>query len=209
MIGVMARKDSGSIHLTLLLFLIVSSSDVMASAQENDQSLIVGSISSGGLPVEGVEIIVNMAMGETYIPITNATTDSEGRFEVFEDLFGNMFLLEFEYGGIAHLDSFVSENETYTIDFDLAGGLEFAVLGLDGRGVAGIHVNLVNKIGYTVGHVETDPSGSGIFTSLNMGDPYRLTFNYEGVPYSELIDSINSTTVSVELQLDADGGTVY
>jgi hypothetical protein len=173
----------------------------MASAQASDHALIVGSISSGGLPVEGVEIIVNMAMGETYIPITNATTDSEGRFEVFEDLFGNMFLMEFEYGGIAHLNSFVSENETYTVDFDLAGGLEFAVLGLDGLGVAGIQVNLVNKIGYTVGHVETDPSGSGIFTSLNMGDPYRLTFDYEGVPYSELIDSINRTTVSVELQL--------
>ena len=151
--------------------------------------------------MEGVEVMVNMAMGETYVPIFNATTDSEGRFEVFEDLFGNSFLLEFEYGGIVHLDAFVSATETYTVDFDLAGGLEFVVLGLDGRGVAGIHVNLVNKIGYTVGHVETDSSGSGNFAGLNIGDPYMLSFDYEGVPYSELFDFVNSTTASVELQL--------
>lgn len=201
MIGIMARKVSGSIHLTLLLFLIVLSSVVTVSAQENGKALIVGSISSGGIPVEGVEIIVKMAMGEAYIPITNATTDSEGRFEIFEDLFGNMFLLEFEYGGMLHLDSFVSTNETYSIDFDLAGGLGFVLIDIDGRGVAGVHVNLVNKIGYTMGHVETDSSGSGIFTGLNIGDPYRLTFDYEGVPYSELLDPINSTTASVELHL--------
>ena len=197
----MARKVSGSIQFTLLLLLIVSISVAPASAQESDQALIVGSISSGGLPVEGVEVIVNMAMGENYIAIFNVTTDSEGRFEIVEDLFGNSFLLEFQYGGIVHLDAFVSVNETYTVDFDLAGGLEFVVLGLDGRGVAGIHVNLVNKIGYTVGHVETDSSGSGNFAGLNIGDPYMLSFDYEGVPYSELFDFVNSTTASVELQL--------
>jgi hypothetical protein len=83
-----------------------------------------------------------MAMGETYVPIFNVTTNSEGMFEVFEDLFGNSFLLEFQYGGLLHLDAFVSVNETYTVDFDLSGGLDFVVLGLDGRGVEGIHVNL-------------------------------------------------------------------
>ncbi|MBC8224485.1 hypothetical protein H8E65_07855 [Candidatus Bathyarchaeota archaeon] len=172
-----------------------------ASAQEGDQALIVGSISSGGLPVEELEIIINMAMGETYIPIFNATTDSEGRFEVFDDLFGNSFLLEFQYGGISHLEAFVSVNDTYTVDFDLSGGLEFVVLGLDGRGVEGVHVNLVNKIGYAVGHAETDSSGSGKFEGLNMGDPFVLVFDYEGVPYSEIIEFVNSTTASVELHL--------
>ena len=151
--------------------------------------------------MEGLEIIVNMAMGETYIPIFNVTTDSEGRFEVFEDLFGNSFLLEFQYGGTSHLDAFVSANETYTVDFDLAGGVDFVVLGLDGRGVEGIPVNLVNKIGYVVGHAETDSSGSGIFEGLNMGDPFMIAFDYEGVPYSETFDLVNSTTASVELQL--------
>lgn len=197
----MARKVSGSIRLTLLLFLIVLGSVAPASAQESDQALIVGSFSSGGLPVEGLEVIVNMAMGENYIPIFNVTTDSEGRFEVFEDLFGNSFLLEFEYGGITHLDAFVSVNETYTVDFDLSGGVEFVVLGLDGRGVEGVHVNLVNKIGFIVGHAETDSSGSGKFEGLNLGDPFMLSFDYEGVPYSETFDLVNSTTASVELQL--------
>lgn len=197
----MARKVSGSIRITLLLSLMVSILVAPASAQEGDQALIVGSISSGGLPVEELEIIINMAMGETYIPIFNATTDSEGRFEVFDDLFGNSFLLEFQYGGISHLEAFVSVNDTYTVDFDLSGGLEFVVLGLDGRGVEGVHVNLVNKIGYAVGHAETDSSGSGKFEGLNMGDPFVLVFDYEGVPYSEIIEFVNSTTASVELHL--------
>ncbi len=201
LIGIMARKVSGSIRLTLLLSLMVSILVAPASAQEGDQALIVGSISSGGLPVEELEIIINMAMGETYIPIFNATTDSEGRFEVFDDLFGNSFLLEFQYGGISHLEAFVSVNDTYTVDFDLSGGLEFVVLGLDGRGVEGVHVNLVNKIGYAVGHAETDSSGSGKFEGLNMGDPFVLVFDYEGVPYSEIIEFVNSTTASVELHL--------
>jgi hypothetical protein len=201
MIGIMARKVSGSIRLTLLLFLIVLSSVVTVSAQESDLALVVGSVSSGGLPVEGLEIIGNMEMGEQFIPIFNVTTDSEGRFEVFEDLFGNSFLLEFEYGGIVYLDAFFSMNGTYTVDFDLSGDVEFVVLGLDGRGVEGVHVNLVNKIGYTVGHVETDSSGSGKFSGLNIGDPSMLSFNYDGVPYSELFDFVNSTTASMELQL--------
>ncbi len=201
LIEIMARKVSRLIHLTLLLFLIASSSVAPASTQESDPALVVGAVSSGGLPLEGLEVIGNMAMGENYIPIFNVTTDSEGRFEVFEDLFGNSFLLEFEYGGIVYLDAFVSVNETYTVDFDLSGGVEFVVLGLDGRGVEGIHVNLVNKIGYTVGHVETDSSGSGKFAGLNIGDPFMLSFNYEGVPYSELFDFVNSTTARVELQL--------
>ena len=201
LIGIMARKVSGSIRITLLLSLMVSILVAPASAQEGDQALIVGSISSGGLPVEELEIIINMAMGETYIPIFNATTDSEGRFEVFDDLFGNSFLLEFQYGGISHLEAFVSVNDTYTVDFDLSGGLEFVVLGLDGRGVEGVHVNLVNKIGYAVGHAETDSSGSGKFEGLNMGDPFVLVFDYEGVPYSEIIEFVNSTTASVELHL--------
>jgi ElaB/YqjD/DUF883 family membrane-anchored ribosome-binding protein len=197
----MSRKVSGSIRLTLLLLLTASILVAPASGQESDQALIVGSISSGGLPLEGLEVLVNMAMGETYIPITNATTDSEGRFEVFEDLFGNSFLLEFEYGGIVHLDTFVSVDETYTVDFDLSGGAEFVVLGLDGRGVEGILVTLVNKIGYVVGHVETDSSGSGKFEGLNIGDPFMISLDYEGVPYSETFDLVNSTTASVEVQL--------
>jgi len=201
MIEIMARKVSGSIRLTLLLFLMVLSSVVSVSAQESDQALIVGSISSGGLPMEGMEIVVNMAMGENYIPIANTTTDSEGVFEIFKDYFGNSFILEFEYGGILHLDSFISTNETYIVDFDLAGGVEYVVLDLDGRGIEGLHVNLVNKIGYTVGHAETDSSGSGRFEGLNLGDPFMITLNYEGVPYSESFDLVNSTTASVEMQL--------
>ena len=115
LIEIMARKVSRLIPLTLLLLLMISSSVVPASAQGCDPVLVVGSVSSGGLPVEGLEIIGNMAMGENYIPIFNVTTDSEGRFEVFEDLFGNSFLLEFEYGGIVHLDAFVSVNGTYNV----------------------------------------------------------------------------------------------
>jgi hypothetical protein len=172
-----------------------------ASAQESDQALIVGSISSGGLPVEGVEVIVNMAMGETYVPIFNVTTDSEGGFEVVEDLFGNSFMLEFEYGGIAHLDAFFSGNDTYTVDFDLSGDVEYLVLGLDGQGVEGIHVNLIDKNGYVVGHAETDSSGSGKFEGLNIGDPFMISFDNEGVPYSETFDLVNSSTASVEMQL--------
>ena len=197
----MARKVSGSIRLALLLFLMVSILVAPASAQESDQALIVGSISSGGLPVEGVEVIVNMAMGETYVPIFNVTTDSEGGFEVVEDLFGNAFMLEFEYGGIAHLDAFFSGNDTYTVDFDLSGDVEYLVLGLDGQGVEGIHVNLIDKNGYVVGHAETDSSGSGIFEGLNIGDPFMISFDNEGVPYSETFDLVNSSTASVEMQL--------
>ena len=196
----MARKVSGSIRLTLLLFLMVSILVAPASAQESDQALIVGSISSGGLPVERVEVIVNMAMGETYVPIFNVTTDSEGGFEVVEDLFGNAFMLEFEYGGIAHLDAFFSGNDTYTVDFDLSGDVEYLVLGLDGQGVEGIHVNLIDKNGYVVGHAETDSSGSGKFEGLNIGDPFMISFDNEGVPYSETFDLVNSSTASVEMQ---------
>jgi len=197
----MARKISGTIRLALLLSLMVSILIAPASAQESDQALIDGSISSGGFPVEGLEVVVNMAMGENYIPIFNFTTDSEGRFEVFNDLFGNSFLLEFQYGGISHLEAFVSANDTYTVDFDLSGGLEFVVLGLDGQGVEGIHVNLVNNIGYAVGHTVTDTSGSGNFEALNIGDPFAIAFEYAGVPYSEIIEFVNSTTASVELRL--------
>ncbi len=197
----MARKVSGSIRLALLLYLMVSILVAPASAQESDQALIVGSISSGGLPVEGVEILVNMAMGETYVPIFNVTTDSEGGFEVVEDLFGNAFMLEFEYGGIAHLDAFFSGNDTYTVDFDLSGDVEYLVLGLDGQGVEGIHVNLIDKNGYVVGHAETDSSGSGNFEGLNIGDPFMISFDNEGVPYSETFDLVNSSTASVEMQL--------
>ena len=197
----MTRKVSGSIRLALLLYLMVSILVAPASAQESDQALIVGSISSGGLPLEGVEIIVNMAMGETYVPIFNVTTDSEGGFEVVEDLFGNAFMLEFEYGGIAHLDAFFSGNDTYTVDFDLSGDVEYLVLGLDGQGVEGIHVNLIDKNGYVVGHAETDSSGSGKFEGLNIGDPFMISFDNEGVPYSETFDLVNSTTASVEMQL--------
>jgi len=197
----MARKVSGTIRLALLLSLMVSILVAPVSAQEVDQALIVGSISSGGLPVEGLEIVINMAMGENYIPIFNITTDSEGRFEIFDDLFGNSFLIEFQYGGISHLEAFVSANETYTVDLDLSGSLEFVVLGLDGQGVEGIHVNLVNKIGYAVSHTVTDTSGSGNFEALNIGDPFALAFEYAGVPYSEIIEFVNSTTASVELHL--------
>jgi len=151
--------------------------------------------------VEGLEVVVNMAMGENYIPIFNVTTDSEGRFEVFDDLFGNSFLLEFRYRGISHLEAFVSANDTYTADFDLSGSLEFVILGLDGQGVEGIHVNLVNKIGYAVGHTVTETSGSGKFEALNIGDPFALAFSYAGVPYSEIIEFVNDTTASVELRL--------
>jgi hypothetical protein len=201
LIGIMARKVSHSTRLALLLFLMISILVVPVSAQESDQTLLEGSISSGGLPVEGVEVIVSMAMGENYIPIFNITTDSEGSFKIVEDLFDNTFLIEFQYGGITHLDAFVSVNETYTVDFDLSGGVEFVALGLDGRGVEGIHVTLVNKIGYAVGHNVTDSSGSGKFEDLNIGDPFMLVFDYEGVPYSEIFDLVNSTTASVELQL--------
>ncbi len=197
----MARKVSGSIRLALLLYLMVSILVAPASAQESDQALILGSIFSGGLPVEGVEVIVNMAMGETYVPIFNVTTDSEGGFEVVEDLFGNAFMLEFEYGGIAHLDAFFSGNDTYTVDFDLSGDVEYLVLGLDGHGVEGIHVNLIDKNGYVVGHAETDSSGSGKFEGLNIGDPFMISFDNEGVPYSETFDLVNSSTASVEMQL--------
>jgi hypothetical protein len=151
--------------------------------------------------VEGLDVIVNMAMGESYIPIFNVTTDSEGIFEVVEDLFGNAFLLEFEYGGLAHIDAFVAENETYTVDYDLSGTLEFLILGLDGQGIEGIHVNLVNKLGYVVGHTTTDSSGTGEFDSLNLEDPFMITFYYEGVPYSENFDLVDSTSVSIESQL--------
>jgi hypothetical protein len=201
MIGIMARKVSGSIRLTLLLFLMVLSSVVLVSAQESEQALIVGSILTSGLPVEGVEVVVNMAMGETYVPITNTSTDSEGVFEIFEDFFGNTFLIEFEYGGILHLDYFVSTNETYRVDYDLAGSVEYVVLDLEGQGIEGLHVNLVNKIGYTVGHVETDSSGKGRFEGLNLRDPFVIAFNYAGVPYSESFDLVNSTIASVEMQL--------
>ena len=197
----MARKNSRAALLFFLLIIMASLLIAPASAQESDQALIVGNVSSGGLPVEGLEIIVNMAMGETYVPIFNVTTDSDGRFEIVEDLFGNSFLLEFQYGGITHLDAFVSVNDTYTVDFDLSGGLEFVVIGLDGRGVEGIHVNLVNKIGYSVGHAVTDSSGSGKFEGLNIGDPFLLSFDHEGVPYSETFDLVNSTTASFEVQL--------
>jgi hypothetical protein len=201
MIGIMARKVSGSIRLTLLLFLMVLSSVVLVSAQESEQALIVGSILTSGLPVEGVEVVVNMAMGETYVPITNTSTDSEGVFEIFEDFFGNTFLIEFEYGGILHLDYFVSTNETYRVDYDLAGSVEYVVLDLEGQGIEGLHVNLVNKIGYTVGHAETDSSGKGRFEGLNLRDPFVIAFNYAGVPYSESFDLVNSTIASVEMQL--------
>jgi hypothetical protein len=197
----MARKVLQSIRLTLLLIMMVSILVAPASAQESDQALVVGSISTGGLPVEGLEIVLNMAMDETYIPILNLTTDSEGRFEVVDDLLDHVFLLEFQYEGLSHLDAFVSTNETYTVDFDLSGSLEFTVLGIDGQGVEGIHVNLINKIGYGVGHTITDSSGSGKFESLNMGDPFMVSLNYEGVPYSEVFDLVNSTTASVEVQL--------
>ena len=80
LIEIMARKVSRLIHLTLLLFLIASSSVAPASTQESDPALVVGSVSSSGLPLEGLEVIGNMAMGENYIPIFNVTTDSEGRF---------------------------------------------------------------------------------------------------------------------------------
>jgi hypothetical protein len=197
----MARQISKTALFSFLLILVTSALSAPASAQESDQALIVGNVSSGGLPIEGLEVIVNMAMGETYVPIFNVTTNSEGMFEVFEDLFGNSFLLEFQYGGLLHLDAFVSVNETYTVDFDLSGGLDFVVLGLDGRGVEGIHVNLLNKIGYAVGHILSNSSGSGIFDGLNVGDPFMITFDYKGVPYSEIIDLVNSTSASVELHL--------
>ena len=202
MIWIMTRKVSGSIHLPLLLiFLIVLSSVVLASAQESDIALIVGSISSDGTPVEGLEIVLNMAMDESFIPIANTSTDSEGVFEIFEDFFGNSFLIEYEYGGNLHLDSFVSTNETHRVDYDLSGGVEYLVLDLDGRGIEGLHVNLVNKLGYTVGHAETDSTGSGSFEGLNLGDPYMVAFNYEGVSYSESFDLVNNTTVNVEMQI--------
>ncbi len=197
----MKLKISRSIRLTLLLLLIVLSSVAPASAQESDQALVVGTISSGGLPVGGLEIIVNMAMGETYIPITNTTTDSEGRFEVFEDLFGNLFLLEFNYSGLAHVEAFASGNVTHTLDLDLSGSLDFKILSIDGAGVEGIEVSIMNKIGYTVGDTETDSTGSGRFEGINIEDPFMLMFDYDGVPYSQVFDFINETAASVELQL--------
>ena len=201
LVGIMARIVSGSIRLALVLFLMASILVAPASAQISDQALIVGSISSGGLQVEGLGIIVNMVMGETYIPVSNATTDSEGRFEVFEDLFGNTFLLEFEYGGIAHFEAFVSVNETYTLDLDLSGSLDFKILGLEGAGLEGVEVVLVNKIGYLVGDIVTVATGSGHFEGLNIEDPFRLVFDSDGVPYSQVFDFANETAASVELQV--------
>ncbi len=206
----MVRIIPGSFRLLLVLSLMTLILVVPAFAQIHDRALLVGSISSGGLPVEGMTIIANMVMGETYIPVSNVTTDSKGRFEVFEDLFGHPFLLEFEYGGITHFKTFVSGNGTYTIDLDLSGTLDFKVLDLDGRGVEGIEVAIVNKVGYIMGYTETDSAGSGHFEALNIGDPFSLMFDSDGVPYSQVFDFANETTASVEVQLlettSSDGG---
>jgi len=189
-----------SIKISFLLIIFLSTVSYSVFAQEYDD-LIVGGISANGHPVEGLNIIVNMAMGDNYIPILNVTTDSEGQFRVHENLFGHSFLLEFTYGGISHFDELVSVNETSIVHFNLSGSIDFGIIGLEGEGVEGIHVNLINKFGYVVGHTETNHMGKGQFNGLNIEDLYMIRFESDRVPYSKVFSFDNSTSVNVDFQL--------
>jgi len=195
-----AGKRLRSIQIAFMLILTASLLIAPASAQESDQPLIVGNVSSNGLPVEGLDIVVSMAMGEQYIPLLNATTNSEGVFEFHDDLFGHSFIIEFQHGGLIYRDAFVSTNETYTVEFDLSGVVEFTVFGIDGRGVEGITVIIVDGIGQPLFDMESDASGSGSLGGLNTHDIYLLIVDHEGVPYTQVFDFVNSTAASVEIQ---------
>ncbi len=155
--------------LIILLLTSLNLPGVTVSAQTiGDTALLTGVLTSPDGPIEGIIIALNMDLGESFSPIENVTTDVDGSYEFMDVPIGHPYLIEFNHGGVSHLRKFEVTSITQVQDFNLSGTVNFRINGVEGAPMEGVEVDIVIDDSFRVGSTQTDSSGSGSFTHLDI-----------------------------------------
>jgi hypothetical protein len=200
-----ARRPLAKITALLFILFLMASFNLSGYAVSGqtigDHALLTGVIASPDGPIGGIAITLNIDLEESFIPIANVTTDEDGSYKFLDVPMGHPYLIEFNHGGVSHLRKFDVMSITRTLNFNLSGTINFSINGIEGSPMEDVEVDLVSKDAFRVGSTQTDSSGSGNFTHLDIDVSYLITFDEAGVPYTEIAEFDNKALATVEFDV--------
>lgn len=162
---------------------------------------MTGVITSPDGPINGISLTLKIDMGESFSPIETVTTEADGSYKFLDAQIGHPYLIEINHGGVSYLRKFNVTSITQAQDFNLSGTVNFRINGIEGAPMEGVKVDLVSIDEFRVGSTQTDSSGFGSFTHLDVDASYLITFDEAGVPYTEIAEFDSQASATVEFDI--------